>query len=734
METNLFSQPLRKSLNSPTLHLSVARIAYLQVLDHVDSLLEKNCQSISPFITIFKMVICEACSDLSIRKLFEQGKTSSVSPILEAKLYVIEQRSYRCDLCSMIEKIIKFEKPDLLERNPLCRIYLVDHGLILSQKDGSKVPPEGLQIYRSEVENIPRISIQLDVGAPSSIILSRGFQVRAARETSPTNRSTVLRGRSVGAHLNMELLLRWKVVCEKEHGAPCSHSKLPGYSPNLRLRAIDVNQMCIVDLPEDAEYTALSYVWGGVSQLRLLEDNFEDLNRPMGLQDYAVDLPKTIFDSIRFVQHLGEKYLWVDALCIIQDNPSDLHAQIQNMNVVYGSAKLTIVAAAGPDSNAGLPGSVIHPRKFLDIECVVDGIQLIPALPCFALSVFDSIWESRGWTMQEKVLSKRLLIFTEHQVFYHCNSATWSEDSIWEHKDPYFELQTGLGTRSPHLQACSLPHRSMKGIRKYYHFVSGYNSRKLTLESDALNAFSGALTAVGQEMDSTMIWGIPVTAFNDVLLWRTPIHNMKLRRKSFPSWTWLGWREGEGSLPGTLEFPTAWRQHLQTTPMIHWHRIGRDNELERIPTIATTEYQELPKLRPQVIACVPVTHLLRFWTWSSRLHVERKPQQNYTDFSQYNCCYYMATVCDTIGSTKNLGVVSLNKDWRESQPDILEFILICKRKTRSQYREGETVDGLDLMLIETENDISYRVQLMETKASALWWKYALPQQRAISLG
>jgi len=679
------------------------------------------------------MGLCEACSNLNISKLFKQGKTTNEYPIHEAKFSIIALESFSCDLCYMIEKIIKLEKPELLQRDPLCSIYLVDYGLIVSQKDGNRIPPEGLPIYGSDVENIPRLSIRLNIGAPRQVILSHGLQMKAP-EALLVNHSTVLRGRSVGVHLDMELVSRWINMCVEGHGVICTHSGANNIPSRLRLRAIDVDQMCIVELPEDASFTALSYVWGGVSQLRLLEENLKELTQPMGLRDYIINIPKTILDTIQFVRQLGEKYLWVDALCIIQDNPTDLHDQIQNMNTVYGSAKLTIVAAAGSDSNAGLPGSALHPRTVLDIDGVVDDVQLIPALPNFATSIFDSVWESRGWTMQEKVLSKRLLIFTEHQIFYHCNSATWSEDSIWENQDPYFELKAGLGTQSPHLAACSLPHPSIRGIQKYYHLVGGYNSRKLTNESDALNAFSGALTEIGTEMSSKMIWGIPVAALDDALLWRTPIHDPMLRRQEFPSWAWLGWREGEGSLPRALVFPVAWRQHFETIPLIHWHHIVDGNDTELLPTMKAADYREIPKLKLQMTAGVQLTHLLRFWTWSSRLHVGRKPQGNYNDFSHYNCYSYTASVRDTDGSIKSLGVVSLNKVWRESQPDLLEFILICRRKTRNLYREEEIMDGLDLMLIETDGGISHRVQLLDTKATEVWWNSAQPEQKVITLG
>jgi hypothetical protein len=61
---------------------------------------------------------------------------------------------------------------------------------------------------------------------------------------------------------------------------------------------------------------------------------------------------------------IGERYLWVDSLCIVQDDPQEKHGQIANMDAIYGNAILTINAAAGQDANAGLPGVRPLSRKW----------------------------------------------------------------------------------------------------------------------------------------------------------------------------------------------------------------------------------------------------------------------------------------------------------------------------------------------------------------------------------
>jgi hypothetical protein len=75
-------------------------------------------------------------------------------------------------------------------------------------------------------------------------------------------------------------------------------------------------------------------------------------------------------DATLFVQSIGEKYLWVDSLCIAQDDIANKHDQIKNMNMVYSKAFATIVALSGRDASATLPGVRPATRSSQKIEAV----------------------------------------------------------------------------------------------------------------------------------------------------------------------------------------------------------------------------------------------------------------------------------------------------------------------------------------------------------------------------
>src|SRR5437764_187116 len=98
------------------------------------------------------------------------------------------------------------------------------------------------------------------------------------------------------------------------------------------------------------------------------------------------------------------------------------------MDAIYGLATLTFVAVAGKNANAGLPGIRPGSRQVLQHVENVQGFRLTNALPTPAQSVDSSVWNSRAWTYQERILSRRLLLFPHDQIFFKCDHSSCRED------------------------------------------------------------------------------------------------------------------------------------------------------------------------------------------------------------------------------------------------------------------------------------------------------------------
>jgi hypothetical protein len=141
---------------------------------------------------------------------------------------------------------------------------------------------------------------------------------------------------------------------------------------------IDVEEICIVEAPQGQEYVALSYVWGQAEMLRLQRSNLEFLQKRGSLN--LMTMPATIADAAEVTKAIGERYLWVDALCIIQDDDADKTYFIPNMDTVYGCALLTIIALSGEGASAGLPGIRHGSRNRLEFPFTIGETPIMASL------------------------------------------------------------------------------------------------------------------------------------------------------------------------------------------------------------------------------------------------------------------------------------------------------------------------------------------------------------------
>jgi hypothetical protein len=120
--------------------------------------------------------------------------------------------------------------------------------------------------------------------------------------------------------------------------------------------------MCIVGVTPGTKppYLALSYTWGRVSQPELTKATREQWSIEGSLTNTPI--PRTVLDAIHLAKAVGYRYLWVDALCIVQDDSSIRSHQIAQMYDIYQSADLTIVAAGGADCSQSIPGVASRSR------------------------------------------------------------------------------------------------------------------------------------------------------------------------------------------------------------------------------------------------------------------------------------------------------------------------------------------------------------------------------------
>lgn len=225
--------------------------------------------------------------------------------------------------------------------------------------------------------------------------------------------------------------------------------------------------------------------------------------------------------------------------------------QIAQMDKIYSHAHLTLVAAAGEDSLYGLPGiggRQRHPQGRFS----VDNVAIIQIFPHTSAQLSASRWASRGWTYQEGYLSPRRLIFTDHQVSYLCNTMYCTEtvrkpqNLSGSEKDADNSSFLGMIPSASSFRGTS--NRDRWDHLKRRQLVN-YTKRKLTKESDSLNAILGLFRTL-EPSDIRHLHGIPfrevsraaVSWLEFPLAWHH--EEVAMRRQQFPSWSWSGWEGG----------------------------------------------------------------------------------------------------------------------------------------------------------------------------------------------
>ena len=419
------------------------------------------------------------------------------------------------------------------------------------------------------------------LGAELQILSS--FRLRAVTSTSSSTASEIAQARprrsphifSYGRLLDSNWIepsvgRLWLRECEDEHGSECNqHGWAVAMQKPSFLRVIDVEDFCVKEMAKPAEcrYIALSYVWGGATTVKLQHANIDTLMRKNGLLQFMHALPKSILDAIEVVHGMGERYLWTDALCILQENTKEALEQISSMDRVYGSALATIIVAQGKTADAGIQGirqchvpqvrqKPEQHRQLHQITAKIDDdISLVVPLSISDHNVDGSVWNARAWTFQERLLSRRLVIFTHGQMLWHCRKMICREDmTVADSGVPYTPLQW-LSLKPRYLGVDAgrnwidgsieiTRHGATQLVRsatfaEYIKAIEQYTHREMSYQSDILNAFAGLVQIFSRCFKSKTCFGLPECLLDIGLLWE-PTQQLT-RRKGFPSWSWAGW-------------------------------------------------------------------------------------------------------------------------------------------------------------------------------------------------
>jgi hypothetical protein len=298
---------------------------------------------------------------------------------------------------------------------------------------------------------------------------------------------------------NIAHIRTWLSACERDHSS-CSMSS--SYTP---LRLLDVGhensetvKLVELSLPPDksTRYACLSHCWG---QTRSKHTTRVD-NLAANMTGIPVpELPKTFRDAIDVSRALQLRYLWIDSLCIVQNNESDWTRHVEVMASIYENAFVTLAAGASVNDDGGfftVPPEDFTKPHLLNLDV---GQQSYNVYVRRSIDHPDARWPAgdvlpimkRGWCFQERLLSRRFLCFGNKEVIWECRHEVACPCSMAP--GPFNPRAAGLTAQfrdctaiKTQLSSSNTEHKTL-----WRNLVSEYSSRQLTYPDDKLPALAG---------------------------------------------------------------------------------------------------------------------------------------------------------------------------------------------------------------------------------------------------
>jgi hypothetical protein len=211
----------------------------------------------------------------------------------------------------------------------------------------------------------------------------------------------------------VEKVTGWIQDCVDTHDSCGTPVATDGAKPR-RLLAVN-GRLALTSPPETVRYAALTYCWGGYDGHRTLHSNVTARYESIDM----ADLPQTLKDAIFFTRKLGIDYIWIDALCIVQDNGEEWALEAAKMADVYAGAHVVLAATRAKSATEGFlqPSHVTctfsshaTSKRGFTLRAIrsdhLHGDLSYKGLPLF----------QRGWCLQEELLATRIVHFLPSEV------------------------------------------------------------------------------------------------------------------------------------------------------------------------------------------------------------------------------------------------------------------------------------------------------------------------------
>jgi len=358
----------------------------------------------------------------------------------------------------------------------------------------------------------------------------------------------------------------WVDECNAKHS--CSNFTEAQSFPTRLLKIVKTGtgkpQVSLVhSAGQKGQYACLSHCWGGHLPIRTMRATLDTFTDGISWND----IPLTYRDAMQLTEKLGLEYIWIDSLCIVQDDPDDWAREAASMADVYANCYITIAAVSSANCAEGfkipaelsVSGSTSAGQPYRVFAEPRDVDRYHPFPPILTALKIEVAWPllSRGWVLQERLLSPRVLYITQFEMIWECRGRICCQCD-----DPARNQRMSEGlkdftllkdTSASGWLLTDTERLSSDSTKNWHNLIERYTEMHLSVPADKLPAISGVAKRIAAQRPRTSyIAGLWRDTLAIDLLWvrqsgrswalQSQSQEMRLARMALqdraPSWSW----------------------------------------------------------------------------------------------------------------------------------------------------------------------------------------------------
>jgi hypothetical protein len=316
---------------------------------------------------------------------------------------------------------------------PLCNLLLSrDYQQVPIIRDDSALTvttgsPRVIRLYTSQGSSLPLFTIFNNIAY--YFILAKELSIDGSYgiQVGPPTLQTI-NPFQIRSTLYFQLLRKWLQECDQSH--TCNWQTQYWPTRVIFVGGPDPKRLILQEQASGEGYIVLSHCWGNPTneekkQVCTTLENYRDRVK----EGFSYnDLPKTFQDAVRVTRELKKEYLWIDSLCIIQGDKVDWQNEAQRMEKVFASAYCTIAASSAANWQNGFLELNLSPQYFQIRDIPGRQVYVYDDTNDFNKDVDEGPLNKRAWVLQERVLSRRIIHFSEKQTYWECGKGVLYEN------------------------------------------------------------------------------------------------------------------------------------------------------------------------------------------------------------------------------------------------------------------------------------------------------------------